>query len=259
VKKRYIPLLLVIFLILNFAISPVYATLGNAVKNNGFETGTTESWIASYTIVVSAEKHSGNYSAKTGATLEQPSYIQQLFSPQIPVNLVYNWTYWLKCPGEDEGTPWFLVDVYLSYSGTGEDVLWERTLSTYQTWHFYNETEALHFNCDGYYIARIRFYREAAYSELYIDDVVLYADIPEVSPIPGPDYTPIINLTVPFLFLFIVPLILASHIGKAGLIVGLIIASICLYMVGWMPLWAIFLIGLAVIMLLLSGKGGTHE
>ena len=75
----------------------------------------------------------------------------------------------------------------------------------------------------------------------------------------GPDYTPIINLIVPFLFLFVVPMMLATVIGKVGFIVGLCIATICLYMVGWMPLWAIFLIGLGIILLLLSGRSGLNE
>jgi len=66
-------------------------------------------------------------------------------------------------------------------------------------------------------------------------------------------YAPIINMIIPFMFLFIPALVLVPFAGKMGFVVGLTIGMFCLYMVGIMPLWGIFLLGLAIILLLLRG------
>ena len=82
---------------------------------------------------------------------------------------------------------------------------------------------------------------------------------PTQPPPEGYNYAPIISLIVPFMFLFITPMILVPYVGKAGFIVGLCIGAICLYIAGLLPLWTVFLIGLAIILLLLSGKMGAAE
>ena len=65
----------------------------------------------------------------------------------------------------------------------------------------------------------------------------------------------IASIVTIFLFMFVPALLLAQMAGIYGLISGLIMGSICLYIGGMIPLWAVFLLGLAIILLLLGSRG----
>jgi len=64
----------------------------------------------------------------------------------------------------------------------------------------------------------------------------------------------IVGMIVPFSFLFIPSLILGQEVGKIGFIIGLALGSFCLWMVGLMPIWLVFLIGLGIVALLIKGR-----
>jgi hypothetical protein len=252
-RSLSLPLFFCVGLLISSILS-VHATMRNAVENNGFESGVLNPWIGSYAIVSGSVFHTGSYSCNVGTALMQVGYVEQTFNPQVPVNLVSNWTYWLNAT-TSEASPWFLVKVYCSYNGTGEDILWERTLNPPATWTFYDETTNLKAMMSGYYIARIKFEKPSAYYSVYVDDVILYGDIPEPTSPEGYDYSPMMSMIVPFMFLFLPALILVPYAGKMGFIVGLTIGTVCLYLGGMLPLWVVFLLGLGEIVLLL--KGGT--
>lgn len=64
------------------------------------------------------------------------------------------------------------------------------------------------------------------------------------------------SLLVPFLLMFIPPMILGEQVGMLGFIVGLIISTSILYLAGLLPLWTVFLVGLGIISALIFGKRG---
>jgi hypothetical protein len=69
--------------------------------------------------------------------------------------------------------------------------------------------------------------------------------------------TTTLNLAVPLLFLFVPALILGfTTKSMIGFIAGLSIGSVISVIAGIIPTWAIFLIGLAIVLLLVKGRGG---
>jgi len=68
---------------------------------------------------------------------------------------------------------------------------------------------------------------------------------------------------IPMAFLFIPALILAKPLGIAGLLSGITLGAICLWIAGYLPIWGIFLVGLILIFLIMSkvraGGGETGE
>jgi hypothetical protein len=81
------------------------------------------------------------------------------------------------------------------------------------------------------------------------------------SPSPQPEfYIPqIVYTVVPLVFLFVPAILLAGMgLGSAGLMAGLMLGGIALWMSGLLPIWGVFLIALAIIMLIFFGKRGSE-
>lgn len=64
---------------------------------------------------------------------------------------------------------------------------------------------------------------------------------------------------VPLSLLFVPAVILAGMLGIVGLLAGFILGGLCLYIAGYLPIWAMFLLGLVIIFLIMNRKGGTSE
>jgi len=73
-------------------------------------------------------------------------------------------------------------------------------------------------------------------------------------PTPSVDYTFLVNLVVPLLFMFVPALILASFLGSVGIIGGLALGILLLVVCGWLPYWTLFFIGLIIILFIFYGK-----
>jgi len=67
----------------------------------------------------------------------------------------------------------------------------------------------------------------------------------------------IVGMIIPFAFLFIPTLILGHELGKYGFMIGLVLGCFCLWMVGLFPIWAVFLVGLGIVLMLLRSR--EHE
>jgi len=81
------------------------------------------------------------------------------------------------------------------------------------------------------------------------------------SPTPEPEfYIPqIVYTIVPLVFLFVPAILLVGMgLGAAGLMAGLMLGGIALWMSGLLPIWGVFLIALAIIMLIFFGKRGSE-
>jgi len=322
-KKRYIPLLLVFFLILIFSILPVkasyvYFTAGCNSYANWTRTQGNATWN-----IYTGDKHNGtasfdfyavNPTAGVGNPISQISIVHTVNFPDM-ATYKYVFGFWIKVITLDITVPYFnypfltinpeIGGVGAMKSGAGfkfttvyyYNTYWKNginstTVYNMNTWYKVecnitanygfkvyingelkiNDTDHIPPNtkptsvsvCDYFpsdYVGVHCFRTDTIFlaDSLGLNPSEPYEEEEGPPPEEGPDYTPIINLTIPFLFLFIVPMILATSIGKVGFIVGLCIAATCLYMVGWMPLWAIFLIGLGIILLLLSGRSGLNE
>ena len=92
-----------------------------------------------------------------------------------------------------------------------------------------------------------------------IPDYQKYETVPSIE---NPDYGEITisliagSLLVPFLMMFIPPMLLGQEVGMIGFIVGLVISTAIMYLAGILPLWVVFLIGLGLIAGLFFGKRG---
>jgi len=322
VKKRYIPLLLVFFLILILSISPVkasyvYFTAGCNSYTNWTRTDGNATWN-----IHTGDYHNGTasfdiYAINPQAGVYNPSsaiIIKHDVAFPTTTNYTYILGFWIKILQLDYSTeyghyPFVAVDQNIGGVGIVKSGSGIKFINVYYGAYGYQGgvNSSSTFNFNTWYKVECNITANYGF-KVYVDgnleitdltnlppniqptkilveetfpsdysgvasfrvDTIFLADSlgldpsepsEEEGPPPeeGPDYTPIINLTVPFLFLFVVPMILATAIGKVGFIVGLCIAVTCLYMVGWMPLWAVFLIGLGIILLLLSGRSGLNE
>jgi len=129
------------------------------------------------------------------------------------------------------------------------------------------EPNTLTYIVGAYYFKKINSTHISLYTSLIPTEVPetelpegeTYYTVPQAgSPEAGEIWIGIIagSLLVPFLLMFIPPMILGEQVGMLGFIVGLIISTSILYLAGLLPLWTVFLVGLGIISALIFGKRG---
>ena len=75
------------------------------------------------------------------------------------------------------------------------------------------------------------------------------------SPTWGTDWTlTAVGLAIPFMFMFVPAILLGEKAGVIGLIVGLCLSITIMYLIGLLPLWAVFLAGLGIVALIFFGR-----
>jgi len=259
-RIRLILPLFLVFLIVVFNITLVYADV-NLLQNAGFETGSLYPWYDGGTggAVSNINPFEGNYCYRVGYAYAPTAFVAQGWAtPYPPVNNVSLFSFWVKAY-QSYGS-YFKVKFTLYSTPTGGVSSGIETDEIFvdNVWTYFDLTDWLIANGHDKYMYEFSMNKGNNEYLFYIDYFALMQESgviptePETSTI----MTRMVLLVVPFIFVLVPALLLAELAGKNGLIVGILLGVIVLFIAGWMPLWILFLVGLGIILLLLHGRGG---